>query len=190
MTLGTPISNNPLATLIPANDGGTDSWRWATITSVTPLRIQLDGDSEPLLATPDAITPVRIGERALVHLYHHRATIIGLSGGYQPDPEPAPPDNSLWINGHWYPASGTQTLPAYTWSSTGNGWYATTIHMTLPYTPPAGYGFTYSMLSGNGFTLVATANPTSTEGTDIRLLNYNHATPGLNSVQWHLAKQT
>lgn len=186
----TPISNNPLASLLTNAHSEDDSWRWASVTSLEPLRIKLDGDSEPLLSTPDTITPVRLGNRVLVHIYHRRATIIGVAGGYQPDPATPPPDNSIWVNGAWYVASGIQTIPAYSWVSSGNGWYATTIKMPLPYTPPAGYGFTYSMLSGNGFTLVATANPTSTEGTDIRLLNYNHATPGLNSVQWHLAKQT
>ena len=186
----TPISNNPLASLLTNTHSEDDSWRWATITTLAPLRIRLDGDSEPLLSTPDAITPVRLGDRVLVHIYHRSATIIGVAGGYQPDPPtppPPPPDNSIWVNGKWYPASGIQTIPSYSWVTSGSGWYATTIKMPLPYTPPTGYGFTYSMLDGNGFTLVSTANPTNTPAnprvTPIRLLNFNHNAPSLKSVQ-------
>ena len=194
MTSSTPISNNPLASLLSSNSSEDDSWRWATITSLDPLRIKLDGDSEPLLSTPYAITPVRVGDRVLVHIYHRRATIIGVAGGYQPNPPQPPPDNSIWVSGTWYRASGIQTIPAYSWVNSGNGWYATTIAMPLPYTPPVGYGFTYSMLDGNGFTLATTANPSNTTTnpgvTHIRLLNFNHSAPNLKSVQWHLAKQT
>ena len=80
MSNSTPISNNPLANLLPATASG-DVWRWATITSLKPLRIRLDGDSEPLLSTPDTLTPVHLGERVRVQIYNRRATIIGTATG-------------------------------------------------------------------------------------------------------------
>lgn len=81
MSTPMPICNNPLSDLLPAASDGADSWRWATVTSTNPLRIRLDGDSQPLLATPDTLTPVIVGERVRVQIYHHRATIIGTTTG-------------------------------------------------------------------------------------------------------------
>jgi hypothetical protein len=184
MNESTPISNNPLASLLPPTGDAHDSWRWATVTSTTPLQIHIDGDDEPLITTPDTLTPVNHGDRVRVHIHHRRTTIIGTA---------TPHDNTIAVRGIYYPASGTQPLPTFTWTSSANNWYGTTITMPAPFVPPIGYGFAYSMLEGNGFTIVTTASPTKTVSedttTDIRLLNFNHASPRLRRVQWQLVKQ-
>lgn len=100
MSSPTPISNNPLASLLPAT-ASSDVWRWATITSLDPLRIRLDGDSEPLLSTPDTLTPVHLGERVRVQIYNRRATIIGTATG-----------SALLLAAH---PVGSYYLSAYCW---------------------------------------------------------------------------
>lgn len=181
----TPIADNPLANLLPGEQP-TDSWRWGTVTTTSPLTIRLDGDEQALVQSPDTLAPVTESDRVRVHIYNRRATIMGVAGGM--------PENCLWIAGHWYQASGVQDLPSYKWVTTGDGWYATTIHMPAPYQPPQGYGFAYSMLEGNGFTIITTATPTKTIAgvceTDIRLLNYHHISPLISRIQWQLVQQT
>lgn len=51
-----------------------DSFRWATVTGTSPLRIRFDGDSSPTAATPTTLTPVSIGDRVWVQ--HHARSII------------------------------------------------------------------------------------------------------------------
>lgn len=74
----TPIGGNPLNLLLPRPpDTLQDSWRWGTVKNVSPLRVQLDGDTAPLTGTPDSLCTVTVGDRVRVHLYNRRATIIG-----------------------------------------------------------------------------------------------------------------
>ena len=115
MSRSTPISNNPLANLLPPADSG-DVWRWATVTNLNPLRIRLDGDSQPLLSTPDTVTPVQAGDRVRVHVYHRRATIMGIAGGGGAGLAAYPVGSYYWsssstspellFGGRWEPVTG------------------------------------------------------------------------------------
>lgn len=78
MSRVTPIGGNPLNLLLPRPpDTLQDSWRWGVVKNVSPLRVQLDGDTAPLTGTPDSLCTVTVGDRVRVHLYNRRATIIG-----------------------------------------------------------------------------------------------------------------
>lgn len=59
---------NNLELLIPnAPNKGRDWWTWATVTQASPLRIRLDGDTDPLDMTPQSLTgALRIGDRVWV----------------------------------------------------------------------------------------------------------------------------
>ena len=177
----TPIAHNPLADLLP-EPAHADSWRWGAVTGINPVKVLLDGDTAPLLESPDTLTPVVVGDRVRVHICNRRATIIGVAGGA--------PENSLWIAGRWYAASGVQPMPEYSWTYQGNNWYVTTLYMPCPYTPPAGYGFYYQMLDGNGFTIITNGNLTTDGITKVRLMNFFAQQPKITKMGWQLAKQT
>ena len=127
MSTPTPISNNPFATLLPTGTNS-ESWRWATVTSIDPLRIQLDGDSQPLLSTPDSLITPTAGQRVRVHLYNHRATIIGTTGGPTTIPHA---DHATTVRG------GIATLPAHTLTA-WNSWFISPGNLALPITVPTG----------------------------------------------------
>lgn len=56
--------------------------RWGTITQVDPLRVQLDGDIEPLILTPMSIVGgARVGERVICVEQHRRVIILGRAHG-------------------------------------------------------------------------------------------------------------
>lgn len=58
------------------------SWNWATITSLSPLQIQLDGTSEPLAASPVSFVDplaLSIGSRVWVQSYGLRRYIHSVS---------------------------------------------------------------------------------------------------------------
>lgn len=178
------LDNNPLTSLLkpPLEQ---DTWRWGTVTALTPLAVQVDGDSKPLLTDPDVLCPLQVGDRVRIHISARKACIIGVK---TPTGQVIP-ENSLRIQGHWYQASGVQPCPSYRWGYSGSDWVATTLFMPLPYKPPAGYGFAYSILKTSGFTLAQTGQPTG-NNTEVRLLNYKHNAPAIGSLQWQLVKQS
>lgn len=60
------------------------SFRWATVTSIIPLRIQLDGDTGPLGMTPDSLVDpflLVVGSRVRVELSGRKCIIHGASNG-------------------------------------------------------------------------------------------------------------
>lgn len=63
--------------LLDPPTGITNSFRWATVTSVSPLRIRLDGESEPLATSPAALAAVQPGNRVWVQLYGRQVVILG-----------------------------------------------------------------------------------------------------------------
>lgn len=68
---------NNLGLLIPSK-GETDLWSWATVTSINPIKVRIDGDSAPLSATPDALYKgATIGHRVWVQLSGRRVIIHG-----------------------------------------------------------------------------------------------------------------
>lgn len=73
---------NPLDILLPKPTPPRDGWSWATVTSVSPLRVQMDGpDEQPLDVTPDALMPVGVGDRVRVHRHGRRIVVHGPARG-------------------------------------------------------------------------------------------------------------
>jgi hypothetical protein len=63
------------------------SFKWATVMSVGPIAIQIDGDSTPLSMVPDTLMDPRslvVGDRVRVELTMRRAVIHGKSSGSAP----------------------------------------------------------------------------------------------------------
>lgn len=62
------------------------TFRWATVTQVSPLRIRLDGDTTELPLTPDNLSEgsLAVGVRVWAHLFGRRVIILGSIGGGQP----------------------------------------------------------------------------------------------------------
>lgn len=59
-----------------------DSWRWATVMTVSPLRIRFDGDGTTLAVTPDTLVgKVQSGDRVWAQLHGRRIVVIGRAGG-------------------------------------------------------------------------------------------------------------
>lgn len=55
-----------------------DSFSWATVTDDSPLRIRLDGDTNPLASTPATlIDGLRIGQRVWVQRHGRRLIVMG-----------------------------------------------------------------------------------------------------------------
>ena len=73
---------------------GENTYRWAVITGVAPLRLKLDGEALPLPLTPESLvelSSLAVGVRVWTQLFNRRVIILGASaGGVQ-----APPVGSL-----------------------------------------------------------------------------------------------
>lgn len=56
--------------------------RWGTITQTSPLRVQLDGDMEPMVLTPMSIVSgLRANDRVLCVEQHRRVIVLGRGRG-------------------------------------------------------------------------------------------------------------
>lgn len=63
------------------------SFTWGTVTAVSPLRIQLDGDTVALPFAPDSLVDpltLAVGDRVRCELSSRRVIIVGRSGGPRP----------------------------------------------------------------------------------------------------------
>lgn len=61
-----------------------DSYRWAAVTQLDPLRVQLDGENLELPITPDSLVnplTLRVGTRVWAQLHGRRVVILGASSG-------------------------------------------------------------------------------------------------------------
>lgn len=64
----------------PAKNG--DTWVWATVTQVSPLRIRLDGDAAALPVTPENLAyGLSVNQRVWVQLSGHRIIVHGANNG-------------------------------------------------------------------------------------------------------------
>lgn len=69
-----------LDALLPEPTPARESWRWATVTQASPLRVRLDGDAAPLDLTPDSLTTgLLVGDRVYCHLAGGRIVVFGRS---------------------------------------------------------------------------------------------------------------
>lgn len=178
------LDNNPLTGLLEPPDRK-DSWRWGTIVSGNPVRVRLDGDSEPSLATPDCLVSVTAGDRVRVQIANRRMTVFGkLYAGTQGNP------GEIVINGTAYATSGTATVPSFTWAVSQPPVYVATVNMPVPFTPPAGWTFTWSILGTSSFTFASTSQHEPVSGKQgVRVLQItNAATDRIDPLVWQLVK--
>lgn len=56
-----------------------DTYRWATVTSVGPIRIRLDGDPAPVESEPTTLCPLQVGDRAWVQIHGRMMIILGVA---------------------------------------------------------------------------------------------------------------
>jgi len=74
-----------LRDLLPAPKADdSPAFRYGTVTALSPLRVQLDGDATPVASSPVSLEVVGVGDRVLVMIYHRRMTIVGVVGGVAP----------------------------------------------------------------------------------------------------------
>ena len=98
--------NDELDFLLERPAAPRDTFRWATVTGTSPLRIRFDGDTAPTAATPTSIAgPVGVGDRVWVQ--HHARSIIILGRrdrGQQPYAV-ATGEIIIPVAGGWHPVS-------------------------------------------------------------------------------------
>ena len=65
--------------LVPPRRLESESWHWATVTSLSPFRVRLDGEASELLAVPENLTGAArtVGERVWVQRYGRRLLVHG-----------------------------------------------------------------------------------------------------------------
>ena len=178
------LDNNPLTGLIEPPDRR-DSWRWGTIVSGNPVRVRLDGDSEPSLATPDCLVSVTTGDRVRVQIANRRMTVFGkLYAGTQGNP------GEIVIGGTAYPTSGVVASPGWTVARTDGGIYSGNMAVSQPFARPAGWTFTWSVQATEGYTFISTADRVPTNGKQtLRVLQVNsNSTTALAWLVWQLVK--
>lgn len=57
-----------------------DSYRWATVTQVTPeVRIRFDGEPDAVPSAPSKLTTVAVGNRVWVQIHGRSMIILGKS---------------------------------------------------------------------------------------------------------------
>jgi len=141
---------------------GVPSYRWATVTSVNPLRIQLDApDTAPLPFTPDSLIPLSeltVGVRVWVQLTQpadmtaQRYALIVGSGGGGDTGWITPTFQNAWVNyGSPYAPAGYRMLGGvlYLRGLVKSGTVSTDQTATSPatiFTLPAQYRPAYQMM--------------------------------------------
>lgn len=60
------------------------SFRYATVTGVSPVRVRLDGDTDPVASTPTVLAAVATGNRVMVLLDGRAMVVLGVVGGGLP----------------------------------------------------------------------------------------------------------
>ena len=100
-------TSNPLAGMVPwlahVPEPPADSWRWAEVTNLYPLRIRFAADDAPSEAVPLSLTPVGdlwVGARVLVMQQGTQDTVIGPARGGGKDLAVAQP---VPLSGSWKP---------------------------------------------------------------------------------------
>ena len=113
--------------LIPNGPKDTDYWTWATITTIGPLRVRLDGDDSPLDVTPECLlSDPQPGQRVYVQRMGRRTIVHGASGGptesggasLHGNPDFETSDGANWITDwtrYWADATTKFTLDTSTY---------------------------------------------------------------------------
>lgn len=127
---------NPFLELLTTEDTDVPGTFWATVTSVDPLRVQRDGESV-LAITPTTLALLKVGDRVLCLLERRQVVVLGRMGG--------DPQNVIFINGVEYRATGHIAAPPYDWSGTADGIAYGTLSVPVPFQPPNGWTFQWSV---------------------------------------------
>lgn len=56
-----------------------DTYRWATVASLAPIRIRLDGDETPVESEPVTLAPLAVGNRVWVQIHGRMMVILGVA---------------------------------------------------------------------------------------------------------------
>lgn len=170
---------NPFLELLTSEDQQIPGTFWATVTGVSPLRIQRDGESV-LAITPQSLVNLETGDRVLCLLEKRQVVVLGRLGGDS--------QNVIFINGVAYRATGHVPAPAYDWSGNMNGIAYGTINVPVPYQPPPGWTFQWSVGESSRWMVVANAERYPSNGTQaIRIMQFNNSALGhLTRLNWQL----
>lgn len=73
------VPGRPLPDIWPEGAG---TFRWATVTALSPLRVQLDGDTAALDVTPESLiktSSLLVGNRVWVQFFRRRILVLGVT---------------------------------------------------------------------------------------------------------------
>jgi microcystin-dependent protein len=164
------LDNTDQTTPSQATESDENTYRWSTVTQLSPLRIQLDGETVPMPITPERLVDsdnLRVGTRVWVQFFGRRVIILGASQGgadvYAPIGAMMPyagstPPSSNWLFANGATASRTvyATLFAVCGTTYGNGDGSTTFNLpNYQDRVPVGSGATYTRGATGGAATVA-----------------------------------
>lgn len=159
---------------------GENTYRWAVITALSPLRLKLDGEALALPLTPETLvspSTLLVGTRVWTQLFNRRVIILGAASGgvvetpigtLAPFAGSAAPTNWLLANGAAVSRATYAALFAVCGTTYGAGDGTTTFNLpNLVNRVPVGSGGTYTRgATGGAATVVLTdANLSSHEHT-------------------------
>lgn len=74
--------DNPLNSLIPKKTEEPTTFRWAVVTSGSPLEVRIETEDSPLAGKPSTLVAgLTTGDRVFMVITRNRATILGKAGG-------------------------------------------------------------------------------------------------------------
>ena len=181
-------SSNPLTALIPV-PAPADYWRWGVVTSTNPVRVLLGGDTQASAATPDCLIPVQVGDKVRVHVSNRKMVIVGRQVKNHSS-LPSAQGGEIVINGTAYPTSGVVASPGWTVARTDGNIYTGNMDIRVPFAPPAGWTFTWSVQDTTGFTFLSTSDSRPVAGVQrLRVLQVgSNSTTTLSRLAWQLVK--
>ena len=181
------MSRNPFLEMLTAPEQEIPGTFWATVTATNPLRVKRD--TEPVLpVTPQTLANLAVGDRVLCLWERRQVVVLGRMGG--PGAE-----NTIRIGGVDYALSGSVPCPSFSWSgqtstTTANAVFYGSITVPVPYSPPSGYTFQWSVGESARRVFVGNAERVPSGGTqNIRVMQIaSAATDGLTRLNWRLVK--
>lgn len=181
------MSRNPFLEMLTAPEQEIPGTFWATVTATNPLRVKRD--AEPVLpVTPQTLANLAVGDRVLCLWERRQVIVLGRMGG----PEVAyPAPNRVRIDGQNYALSGRNwNVPSFSWDYSEPPLYRATIAMPVPYTPPDGWTFTWSVAHSTAFVFVDNATYNIVDGTQrVRVLQLSTPnTANLAALNWQLVQ--
>lgn len=176
---------NPLVELFSPTQSSGERWMWATVAQTNPLRVREDGAAQPIATTPKSLIPVVPGDRVLCLRMGRRLIVMGTMGG-----RPTSGPGEIIIEGRAYQASGVVSSPGWSVARSSGQMYVGTINARIPYQPPSGWGFTWSVAESSGFTWVGNGDWTINGNIQrLRVLQmFSGDAEALKSLLWQLTK--